>query len=500
MQANKTSFEQRLEAIAQVLLWVIIVIGIGLRISVYLQNRDLIIDEVNIARNLYERSYLGLLQPLDYEQYAPPVFLWIEELSTRIFGFGEMGMKLYPLITGIAALFVMRKVLLKLMPARAAWLPLLMMSVTYWYINYSTCIKQYMPDTMIALILVWLALTYDIDNTSRKKFIAIWGGVGTLVIWSSMPSVFVLAGVGCYYGLHSVMNKWKGFGALVLIAIIWLANFGLFYELMLKAQVGLPYLQNYHKNYFLIANPQKFQEWQHNWSRLKEILMNMGGFHYYAWLVSVLFVAVGGFALLFRRPQWFILVLFPVMFTFIAAAMKQFSLIERVILFMMPLLLITLGYGVWQFMQLRFKAVQVLAIIGGIYIISHYNEFQFFYKPLITPEFTKGMEYLDKKGAKGNQVYVHDATRPTYLYYTQIHPNKEKWAHLQGANLLNWDDHYAFVMRGQPSDTGYFFFTGGMGEVETARRDNELNHGTTPIDSFMANICKVKVCIRKPDQ
>jgi hypothetical protein len=37
----------------------IILAGAVVRIIVYLQNRNLIIDEANVTRNLYERSFAG---------------------------------------------------------------------------------------------------------------------------------------------------------------------------------------------------------------------------------------------------------------------------------------------------------------------------------------------------------------------------------------------------------------------------------------------------------
>ncbi len=134
--------------------WLIIFIGITLRLLMFFQNRNLIIDEANIVRNLYERDFTELLQPLKYEQYAPPLFLWIEEILSLIFGYGEKALKLYPMLCGIAALFVFWHLMKRLVYESAIWLPLALMAFSPYVIEFSTTIKQYMPDALIAPLLV----------------------------------------------------------------------------------------------------------------------------------------------------------------------------------------------------------------------------------------------------------------------------------------------------------------------------------------------------------
>ena len=97
----------------------IFLFGIILRFVLYFQNRNLIIDEANIVRNLAERGFAGLTLPLSYEQYAPPVFLWIEKLASILFGYGEYAMRGFPLLCGIAALYAFYKAGSKLMSQSA---------------------------------------------------------------------------------------------------------------------------------------------------------------------------------------------------------------------------------------------------------------------------------------------------------------------------------------------------------------------------------------------
>lgn len=489
MQGSNTA--NKLEKVFNIFLWLIILLGIILRVIVYMQNRDLIIDEANIARNLFEKSYGELALPLKYEQYAPPVFLWIEKLSTQLFGFGELSLKLYPLLTGIAALFLMRAILLKFMSPMAAWLPLLMMASTYWYILYSTTVKQYMPDAMIALVLVWLAFQYDIFKTVKVRFNAIWILAGTIAIWSSMPSIFVLIGVSGYYAWQCWQEKdINRFKQVSLLAIIWLANFAVYYFAVLRPQVGLNNLQAYHANYFLIATPANAHEWHHNWARIREILSNMGGYYYEGYLLAVFLLMIGLVMLIIKRKDLLLLFILPVLVTFMAAALRQFSLIDRVILFMMPLLLLVLGYGFSQLMRLRYISVKLAGMGIGIFIIAHYNEYKFLKEPLPSPEIGKVLDYVNASGGQGHELFIHHATTPVYIYYTQIAPRKPEWRKLKGAHLLNWDTDYSTILKGYKGKS-YFIYTGGLNPGDLEKYNAAVTRCAPVINSFNAFTCIV---------
>ncbi len=50
--------------------WMIIFLGVALRLAQYLANRSLWLDESYIALNIVQRSFSQLLQPLDFNQAA----------------------------------------------------------------------------------------------------------------------------------------------------------------------------------------------------------------------------------------------------------------------------------------------------------------------------------------------------------------------------------------------------------------------------------------------
>ncbi len=80
--------------------------GILVRLIQYLNNRSLWLDEASLALNIINRSYGELAQTLDHNQAAPLGFLWLEKLSTQIWGNNEYSLRLLPFIASILALGV----------------------------------------------------------------------------------------------------------------------------------------------------------------------------------------------------------------------------------------------------------------------------------------------------------------------------------------------------------------------------------------------------------
>ena len=81
--------------------WLLIAIGIALRLRQYLANRSFWADEASLALNIVGRSFSGLTLPLDYEQGTPILFLLIEKLSIVVQGTNDFILRLFPLLAGL---------------------------------------------------------------------------------------------------------------------------------------------------------------------------------------------------------------------------------------------------------------------------------------------------------------------------------------------------------------------------------------------------------------
>ena len=87
----------------RVVLFVLLAAGLLLWGINLLYGRPLFLDEANVVRNLYDRSYTDLFRPLDYEQYAPPLYLVTTKFLADLLGYREMVLRLPALLGGLMA-------------------------------------------------------------------------------------------------------------------------------------------------------------------------------------------------------------------------------------------------------------------------------------------------------------------------------------------------------------------------------------------------------------
>ncbi len=443
----------------KIVAFAIMLVGIVVRTAVFLQNRNLYIDEANIARNIYERSFLQLALPLSYEQYAPPVFLWMLKLFTEIFGYGEAAFRMYPLLAGTASIILLYLILKEITSLRSLWYPLGLFVVSYMSIRYASELKQYMSDVMIVLALILLALKTDVLKMRHGKFILIWLAAGTLAIWSAMPSVFVLTGVGFYYFRQLIAHKQSGkLWVIIVTGLLWLVQFAIYYLLILKTQIESSYLQNFHQEYFLFATPENKEEWLHNWNVIKNLIQEAGGFWQYALYFNTGLLLTGGIAFIIREPAKALLILVPLAAVITAAALNQYSLIPRVAFFMTPLFLLLIGYGLHWLISLKSAPLSLVLYAFGSYCIYSLNMIKLAWQPLETEQITDAMSFVMSRDInQGDRLFVHNGAGPAFIYYTQIHPEQSKWNRINNAHLLLWDADFDALARNSEGRTAYIF-------------------------------------------
>ncbi|MBL7717972.1 MAG: hypothetical protein JNL72_03980 [Flavipsychrobacter sp.] len=417
----------------------IVLAGAALRIIVWVQSRDFIIDESNIARNLYEKDFSQLAGRLSYEQYAPVLFMWIEKCFALLWGFSESALTAYPLVTGIAALGVFFLVLKEFVSVKAAWYPLAFFAFAHFFVRYSTELKQYMPDALITLSLILLALRTDILGKNRSRFILIWLVAGSLAVWSSMPSVFILTGVGAYYLWVCVQSgKWQRILLFVLPASVALAQFLGYYMAVLRSDAHSDYLQNFHADYFLVATPGNFKEWKHNWYLCSELVKLSVGYTLRSLVFNFPLLAWGALHLLRKMTAKGMLVLVPLFLTMFAAAINEFSLIPRVALFTMPLFLVLIGVGLERLLSVN-KWVSAAGLLVGGVCVATFTGFSMLWKPFVNEQITWALQLMKDNNVPKEQLHLSNGSYPAYYYYTIIHPDNQRWESLKGAVKEPWD-------------------------------------------------------------
>ncbi len=174
--------------------WFFVGLGVLLRVGRYLLNSPLWWNEAFVAVNVLRRGYHDLLRPLDYGQVCPLLFLWVEKATVDAFGFAEWSLRLFPLLCGLASVFLFARVVRLVCPDRTGWIALALFAVAYHPIRLAAEVKPYASDLLAALVLIWLALEW---HRTKQQARWLWrlAGFVPIALAFSHPSVFVAGGL-----------------------------------------------------------------------------------------------------------------------------------------------------------------------------------------------------------------------------------------------------------------------------------------------------------------
>jgi hypothetical protein len=202
---------------ATVAQWVIVAVGVGLRLVAWLGRSTMWTDEVALSRNVVERSLGDLLAvPLDYHQAAPKGFLLLQWIVWRTLGSGDAQLRLLAFVAGIASLLLFRRVARRLLPDVAAVAALFFFALGQWFVLYSSEAKPYMFD--VTLSLGALALTLDVfDAGYSRRRVSILAVFGLVAVWFSYGVLFTIAGLG----IALVVLAWRDRGVTGAAAALW---------------------------------------------------------------------------------------------------------------------------------------------------------------------------------------------------------------------------------------------------------------------------------------
>src|SRR5262249_47188568 len=136
-----------------------------------------------------------LFAPPDYGQIVPIGFLALVRGAVALFGSSEYALRLVPLLSGIAALFLFRRVAARLLPTPAVPIAVALFSFSGPLIGFSSELQQYSTDVLAAIFLLDRALDVS-ERPASRSATARLALAGAILVWFSLPVVFVLAGLG----------------------------------------------------------------------------------------------------------------------------------------------------------------------------------------------------------------------------------------------------------------------------------------------------------------
>lgn len=461
-------------------------IGILLRVIVYFQNRSLIIDEANLARNIVEKSGTDFFQSLDYEQYCPPIFMLLTKLNTHLFGVNEFSLKIWPLLGGIVLLgffWVLLKILVK--ESVIHWYLLLVLSFSSLAIRYSTEFKQYSLDALLALVLIYVALQFKGAKWNVKNTL-IWSLFGGVMIWTSMPSIFILAAIGVAFLYESWGTERKFPVGLVFAGGFWVLNFGLYFWTVLYQDSTSDLLQDYHQNFFFEFLPTTTADASRSFNLLLGLMTSITDKTALGLVFCALFLSVGGYQIIKKKKFEALLLLLPVLFVLIASNLKLYSLIPRLSLFLIPICLLLMGVGLsfaWGEMH---KILKVATVVLMIISIINKEGYTYLGTKMEFEDSKEVLAFLAKNRADRDLIIVqHDAV-PAFIFYNSMHDNAY---HFQPVYLAKWAEKSTTIISTEKWDSKRFWLFFAHTSTTKITDDIEsVQQIATPVQNYESRV------------
>lgn len=442
---------------------IIIFSGAIIALANFINNKSLWLDEAMLALNIVSKSYMELLEPLDMYQIAPIGFLYIEKTMINLLGNHDWVLRIFPFLSFILSIplfFVLNKKLFE--SERVALLSCAVFSLSLTLIMYSSEVKQYSSDVLLAILIVVSALNYHSKKSSTS--LILYTIVGVFSICLSNISIIILFTVGLY-SLYTNFVEDKNRQFSVFIAIFfWLVSFITYYFNFIHNHPSNEEMIKYWGQYFMPQNIFSLEFHKFLFYAAKEIFGEVLTFKRF-WIIPLVLAFVG-IASLIRRKQIknLYLIVFPLLLHLVLSSFQFYPFAKSFILYLIPFLIImfTLGFvQVYKYLNENLIKIPALALL--IPVLVHF--YPIIVKvPIEREEIKKSMAYLDQNIDGDDKIYIYCGAIRAFQFYRNSYPqivnnnsiiygtsHRENWSEydqeilkLSGTNWLLFSHVYPF--------------------------------------------------------
>jgi hypothetical protein len=388
-------------------------IGIGIiaRLKGFLVNRSLWLDESFLASSVINRNFHELLEPLNYAQGAPILYLWMVKTLTIFFGHSEYVLRLPSLVAGIGSIFLFYKLLKNVLGDQRAYIGTAFFATIPLLIYYSYEFKPYMCDCFFTLLSVCLFHKFLKD---QKNTILI-GIYSAFLVWISFPSIFYLTAFYLIYFIGSIFQKNRkniitsaalgGVTALsfILYYLFFYQNLSSNQELLFWRKISFPLI------------PVTSEDL----SALKLITIHyLRIFGLQSRWIIILFTSTGLILIYkFYHKSMFLFTALTAFLLIVASWLGYYGMLDRILIFIIPIHVMVMSVPI-QNVSLRNSFIGLLTAL--ILLSINFNTRQYLYENKIyrsTREVKNTINYYNKN-LSNNPLYLYRANVPTYEYYT----------------------------------------------------------------------------------
>jgi Dolichyl-phosphate-mannose-protein mannosyltransferase len=394
--------------------WAIVAAGCALRIARYANDRSLWGDEARLALNIRDRSFTGLLHPLDYVQAAPTGFLLAEKAVVRLLGDSEYAVRLLPLLAGIASLTLFLPLARRLLTPVGALVAVALYATVEPLLYYSSETKQYSLDALATVLLLLLASPALLERSlSGRRAVGLLLA-GVVAFWFSHPSIFVAGGVWLALALARVGMPARRAMSLAVLAVSWLAVFGLAYALVLRNAKGVSTALGLGS---VDSTPGPVGVLRDGWHAFAFPV----GFAYTATALAAAMTCLGAYSMLRRAAVPFAPLGLTVALTVLGAFAGRYPFYDRFVLFLVPIVLIVAAEGLDVLRRSTGPSVRAAWLIAFALLAAYPvgEAAGHLTSPPRHEEIKPVLKYMANAWRPGDRLYVSNVAQFALRYYVE---------------------------------------------------------------------------------
>lgn len=413
-------------------------IGLGLSLAIFnlFHNRSLWLDEANLALNIVNKSIYELYMPLDMNQVAPIGFLYVEKIFSTIFGSHDWSLRLFPFMMFLLSVPLYILFALKLTNSKSlSLLSCALFTLNPTIIRYSSEVKQYSSDVLVAIMIALCTLTYS--NKKNWKGVLLNSIIGAASIWFSNVAIIFLFASGIYL---LICNK-KFIGYAVIPIFFWLMSFFVYYYLFIHGHPTKDFMIKYwsNANAFWPQNLLSLDFYVFSADKIRMIfgpLLSFGG----SWIITLLFFIIGFLSGLKDKKILFF-VASPLFVHFLLSYFSLYPFEKRLILYLLPFFIIVIAFGINYIYEYIEKKGIKLSIYFLLLPVLLQARSAYKILPIEIEEIKKSMQYVNQNISLGDNLYLYYGSTAAFRFYEKKHPKIDEISSVvKGtANRKDWN-------------------------------------------------------------